>query len=187
MALCAVAPLPLVLAFQYTGGALPQWGGRYLLTSGFLLAAVGAAALGELARWARLAIVGMAVAVSALGVAWLVVRTHQVGDALEPLRQRPEEVLIWTDGFLPREFAAIYGEGRWLAGAERVERLAPAINVARRVAPATIGFVTTGVDGEAPAPSPDIPGYRVTGREQVPFLDPVYLDITTYAADAVAD
>ena len=33
----AVAALPLVWAFQYSGGAGPQWGGRYTLLSGALL------------------------------------------------------------------------------------------------------------------------------------------------------
>ena len=63
--------------------------------------------LPELQRWARRAFVGLAVAVTAVGVAWLVVRTHQVASALDPLRARPEEVLIWPDGFIPREFAAM--------------------------------------------------------------------------------
>ena len=37
----AVAALPLVWAFQYSGGAGPQWGGRYTLLSGALLARGG--------------------------------------------------------------------------------------------------------------------------------------------------
>ena len=36
----AVGALPLVWAFQYLGGAGPQWGGRYILTSGVLLGVV---------------------------------------------------------------------------------------------------------------------------------------------------
>ena len=35
-----------------------------------------------------------------------------------------------------------------------------------------------------PGAAPDIPGYRVTGQDAVPFLDPVHLMITTYTADA---
>src|SRR5207302_2400038 len=41
VALCA---LPIVWAFQFLGGAYAQWGGRYVLMSGFLLAVVGATA-----------------------------------------------------------------------------------------------------------------------------------------------
>src|SRR5262249_23044829 len=45
--------LPLVWAYQFTGGAVPQWAGRYILPSGLLLLAVGASALPVLATWAR--------------------------------------------------------------------------------------------------------------------------------------
>jgi hypothetical protein len=178
----ALVPVPLVLAFQYTGGALPQWGGRYLLTSGFVLAAVGAAALPELVRWARIGAVALSVAVTALGLTWMAIRTHQVAAALAPLGERPEEILIWSDGFLPREFAAAYGEDRWLAGASP-DRLDAALDVAGRAAPATIGVVTTGPTGDQGL-APAIPGYHVTGTSELPFLDPVNLIITSYAADA---
>jgi hypothetical protein len=177
----ALVPVPLVLAFQFTGGALPQWGGRYLLTSGFVLAAVGAASLPEMVRWARRGAVALSLTVTALGLAWMVVRTHQVAAALGPLGDRPEEVLIWSDGFVPREFAAIYGEDRWLAGAAP-DKLDAAIDVARRAAPATIGVVTPGASGDRPL-APTIPGYHVTSTSQIPFLDPIYLTITSYEAD----
>src|SRR5690606_5824953 len=78
----ALVPIPLVLAFQDTGGALPQWGGRYLLTTGFLLAVVGVSCLPDLEVWARRAAVGAAVVITALGLAWLNVRSYQVADAL---------------------------------------------------------------------------------------------------------
>ena len=48
IAVFAIAALPLVWAFQYTGGAAPQWGGRYLLVSGLLLGVVGIVSLGRI-------------------------------------------------------------------------------------------------------------------------------------------
>ena len=41
----AVGALPIVWVFQYAGGASPQWGGRYVLLSGFLLATCGVVVL----------------------------------------------------------------------------------------------------------------------------------------------
>ena len=41
----ACVALPLVWAFQYSGGAGAQWGGRYELVSGALLVVVGVVAL----------------------------------------------------------------------------------------------------------------------------------------------
>ena len=59
VAAVALVSLPLVWAFQFPGGAPPQWGGRYILASGFLLGVLGVAALGLLAGWARVFVVGL--------------------------------------------------------------------------------------------------------------------------------
>src|SRR5207248_2176626 len=77
----ALAPLPLIFLFQFPGGALPQWGGRYLLTTGLLLMVVGVARLPQLERWARVSFTAAAIGITFVGLAWMSVRTHQVADA----------------------------------------------------------------------------------------------------------
>ena len=52
-ALIALLALPVVWYTDFTGGVLPQWGGRYILTSGLLLGTVGIARSPLCARWAR--------------------------------------------------------------------------------------------------------------------------------------
>jgi hypothetical protein len=179
--LMALAPVPLVLVFQFTGGALPQWGGRYLLTTGFVLAVVGAAHLPEVVGWLRRAVVGAAVLVTAVGVAGLVARTHQVAAVLPALRGRPEAVLIWPDGFLSREFAAVYGEREWLAVPDGGGPEAPA-EVVRRAGRPSLGVLSR-VYGTDRGAEPVLPGFHVTGRSFVPFIDPVGFEIVSYEAD----
>src|SRR5260221_669267 len=62
--------LPVVWFFQYSGGARPQWGGRYVLLSGVLLAIVGVVVLAR--RPAVLgALLALSVAVTGGGAAYL--------------------------------------------------------------------------------------------------------------------
>ena len=100
VAALAVFSLPLVWMFQYTGGAGPQWGGRYVLVSGLLLATVGVVGLDRIPFRAATALVGAALVVTLLGVGWLSVRSHEVGDAARFIAERPEPVVISTGAVL---------------------------------------------------------------------------------------
>lgn len=143
----ALAPLPLVFFFQFPGGALPQWGGRYLLLTTFCLVVVGLVRLPQLEPAVRWVFVGATVAVTVFGVAWVSQRTHAVATAGERLAAVAADptaaapgllppgtagpvVLVSPDGFLPREFAATYPEPRWLAVNRRAD-LAEAVDAAR--------------------------------------------------------
>jgi hypothetical protein len=175
MLLLALIPLPLVFFFQYTGGALPQWGGRYVLTTGLVAGAVGAACLGDLQRWARRFLVGAAVLATAAGLVWLNVRTHQIGDTVDRLAARSEAVLVFPDPFVSREMAAIYGDRPWLAS-PAPGQLDGVADVLRRSGQPSFALLSLDPD----APTPAIPGFRVSGRETVPFLDPLTLTVTSY-------
>lgn len=113
----ALVPLPLVFFFQFPGGAAPQWGGRYILTSGTILAAVGVACLPRLEQWVRRFLIALSVTVTVFGLAWLSVRSHDVARAADVLEARPEAVLIQPQAFIAREFAATYGRKDWLSTA----------------------------------------------------------------------
>lgn len=174
----ALVPLPLVFAFQFPGGALPQWGGRYILTSGLLLGALGAACLPDLVPWVRRGFMVAAVATAVFGVAWLSVRTHQVAAAGEVLDARPEAVLIARDGFTSREFGATYGDRRWLAVGSEADLLFAA-EVAARSGAGSFAIVDLAAD---PA-YPTIPGFHETGRTTVDFVDPQRFTVTTFTRD----
>ena len=173
----AVVALPVVWAFQFTGGAGPQWAGRYVLPSGLVLAAVGAACLPSLARWAQTLFVGLAVAVTAFGVGWLSERSHDVADASAALAARPEPVVVSDIAHLAREGGVHNGERRWLTavGAAAIDEAA---GVVRRAGFDELAFVTLETGG----PDRVVPGFRPGDRTTVELVDDVPLRVTTYRA-----
>jgi hypothetical protein len=174
----AVVPLPVVFLTQFPGGALPQWAGRYVLTSGFLLMVVGVASLSELERWARVAFVGLACVTSVFAVAWLSTRTHQVAVSGDALNALPQEVLISPEGFPPREFASTYGVKDWLAMRDPNE-LPAAVAVVGASGRDSFAIV----DSDADRQLPDFPGFHRTGQQKLPYVEPVDFTVTTYARD----
>jgi hypothetical protein len=112
--LVAVSSLPLVWLLQYQGGARPQWGGRYVLCSGALLAVAGVVVLRR-RRAAFVATVAFSLLVTAFGVAWLSERSHSVAYGMERVLARHDDAVISTDAHLFREGGAFYEPGRhWL-------------------------------------------------------------------------
>lgn len=105
----------IVWMFQYTGGAGPQWGGRYLLAPTLLLIALGSVAVHEVDEVLRRAVLGMSVVVTVFGLVWLNQRSHEVEKFFDALANRSEQVVISTNGFLVREAGPAYDEQRYLS------------------------------------------------------------------------
>jgi hypothetical protein len=175
-----LAALPLVWAFQFPGGAAPQWGGRYILTTGFLLAVLGVVALPRLPSAIRVGFVALSVGVTAFGVAWLVERSHDTARMERALGRRPEPVLVSRIAHLAREGGAYYGtvdDRRWLTAVTSDD-----LQLAGRV------LDQAGVDGfalvdlpENGSPAPAVGDFKLTGRaERVPWLGGVVLRVTSY-------
>jgi len=171
----AVGPLPLVFLFQFPGGAAPQWAGRYILTSGVVLAAVGMARIERVERSVRTLLIGLSVAVAVFGVAWLSVRSHQVAEAADRLESRPEAVLISPNGFIPREFGGSYGRKNWLSSGNAVD-LQFAVDVVTRSGSDSFALVDLDTTGDPP----QFAGWRVASSEIVPFLAGVDFRVTSY-------
>ena len=179
VAVIALGSLPVVWLFQYLGGAAPQWGGRYILASGFLLTVLG---VGELARRpgaaARVLVAGLAVAVTVFGLAWLSERSHAVGSAERALGRRPEPVLVSTVAHLVREgggYFGVEGDKPWLT-AITTEDLQFAAQVVSDAGDHEFGLVSL----EDRHPDPDVPGFHPVGRAQIRFLSGFSLRVTTY-------
>jgi hypothetical protein len=170
----ALVPVPLVLAFQYVGGAGPQWGGRYLLPTSLLLLVVGWAGLERAERLVQAVFLGLAVLVTAYGLVWLSVRSHQVAGAIDELERRPEGVLLSRVGHLAREGGATYGDRRWLTTNPG----------------ATTGDVRAVLDGagidtvatvELPQQRPLVlPGFEAVDRHDQPLFHDLDLRVTSW-------
>jgi hypothetical protein len=173
--LAVLAAMPLVWRLQFTGGASPQWAGRYVLPTTIVLVAIGAGRLGELEVWVRRGLVALAVGVTAFGVAWLSVRSHDVGRTGEALAKRPEPVLVSRIAHLFREEAHWYRAGeRWLTVPTSAEEplLAPLFDDA--------GVNRFGWIDLAGSEAPAIEGFRAGASVTVPFLSGVELTVTSY-------
>jgi hypothetical protein len=130
VAAVALGAIPIVWIFQYSGGANPQWGARYLLVSGALLAVLAAVRLATAPRLAQALVVSLALAVTVCGVAWLSERSHAVAGAMEVIVDRGDDVVISREAHLLREGGAFYTANRhWLTAATDRE-LAEAVEVA---------------------------------------------------------
>ena len=100
--------LPLVWLFQFTGGAGPQWAGRYILVSGLLLTVVGVTRSRRVPLWAARSLLHLGTGDSVVGVVWLCGRSHEVGEAAGTSSAFPEDVVVSTQAFWLRELGAVY-------------------------------------------------------------------------------
>jgi len=129
--LFAVVSLPVVWLFQYQGGARPQWGGRYVLLSGVLLAVAGLVVLRH-RRAALVATVVLSVFVTGCGVVWLSERSRSVADGMERILSRHDQAIVSTDAHLFREGGAFYEPDRhWLTAVTDADLVRAARVVAR--------------------------------------------------------
>jgi len=172
----AVAALPVAWLSQFSGGADAQWGARYLLTSGAVLAVVACVVL-EGRRRALVATVVLAALVTLGGVAWLSVRSHTVADGMRTILARDDQLLISRQPHMLREGGAFYDPQRqWLTATDDRE-LRQAVEVAHEAGVTEFALIG-GADQPAPA---NLDGYVRGGRELVPFIRPdVKLGVVTY-------
>ena len=137
----AVLALPLVWAFQFSGGARPQWAGRYMLASCLLLMTLGAVHLfrcrSKALRWG---VVALSALVTATGVVWLADRSHSIDAYFEELVRRPEEVVLVRNGFFVREGGAAYTDRLWLTAVSD-DDLDRAVALVRRSGAASFGVL----------------------------------------------
>ncbi|MCD9622582.1 hypothetical protein [Rhabdothermincola salaria] len=175
----ALVALPLVWLFQFTGGAAPQWGGRYILSSGAVLAVLGVIALSSLPPWGRRFFVVASVAVTVFGLAWLAERTHEVGRAARDVAAFPEDAVISTQAFWLRELGAVYeGEDtEWLSvrGADELPEAIDVIDAEAVDSFALLGTSTT--DGP-----PVVEGFEVVRERSYTWLG-VAFTVVSYDRD----
>ena len=176
----AVAALPIAWLSQFSGGADPQWGARYVLMSGTLLAVGGYVVLRDHKR-ALVSVLVVAGLVTGGGVAWLSVRSHTVADGMATILARHDEMLISRQPHMLREGGAFYDVDRkWLTATTGVE-LREAVKIAR-----DSGVREFALIGAADQPAPaSVGGYARGGRQLVPFIRPdVKLGVVTYRLDS---
>jgi len=174
----ALLALPIVWVFQYGGGAQPQWGGRYALCTGLLLAVVAAVAL-ERMPWRRtVTVVALAAAVTGLGVAWLSQRTQVFAHVETVVSAERNPVVSVGIPHLFREGGAFYTPTRRWLTAENPGDLPGAAEVLARLHAPTFTLASL-LHSQAPAALG--PYARQPGTRLVPLFDGQHLYLTRYA------
>jgi hypothetical protein len=180
----AVGAVPLVLATQFRGGAGPQWGGRYLLLSGFLLAVVGMAVVfrPSAPKPVAMGMAALSAAVTVFGLVWVHERTHDVDRAIAAINRRPEPVIVSGIFHLAREGGASYrappndNGKRWLT-------MTPAAGPATVADVLTRAGMTTFADiVVSGAPRRQYPGFEAGTTTHLRLFDGVDLEVTTWRA-----
>jgi hypothetical protein len=174
----ALACLPLVWAVQYLGGAGPQWGGRYVLASGFVLGTVGVVALEGARTDVRRIFASIAVTVTAYGCWFAIDRTHDAAHISDRVLALRDEVVVSRVGHVFREIGADYQRDRpWLTAVES-DAVEAARGVVDDLRPVSIAVITY------PADAPfAFAGYRVTSTEALRFFSEE-LEVRHYERDA---
>jgi hypothetical protein len=175
-AVVACVALPIAWASQFSGGADPQWGGRYVLLSSALLAVVGVVALRPNPR-VLVAVAVVAGFVTAGGFVWLSVRSHTVADGMDTILARHDEVVISRQSHMLREGGAFYdSDRRWLTATTDAQ-LRRAVRVARKSGARELALI----GGEGQRMPSSIGGYARGSTQLVSFLRPdVKLAVVTY-------
>lgn len=115
MAALALVPVPIVFFTQYAAGAVPQWGGRYLLFTGYLLTIIGVSAMLEVNKTVFKSLVVAAVLVTATGVWFASIRTNLIEDDFDLIEAVSDgEVVVWYDPVIAREGGVNVIGQRWL-------------------------------------------------------------------------
>jgi hypothetical protein len=174
----ALLALPVTWAFQFLGGAGPQWGGRYVLVSSALLTVVGVVGTCRLPAWGRTAAFALAGIVTAFGLSWLSIRSHEFGRAEAALVRRPEPVLVFRIAHLAREGGAAYADRRWLT-ATSDDDVRFAADVLTRAGFTSFGVVESAASVPTAAPS----GFTASGADRLRLASNTYLRITTYQSN----
>ncbi len=173
----ALVALPLVWIFQYSGGAVPQWGGRYVLTSMLVLTAVGVGVSGLIDKWLQVGLVALSAAVAVFGLAWMSHRTHEIGRAATTVAAIDVPVVSAQDFWL-RELGAVYdADTPWLsvAGQSRVPDAAAI--VAQSGSPA---FDLLWIPSEPDQAPPEVPGWYSGGEDRTETWLGVDFRLTRY-------
>jgi hypothetical protein len=172
----ALLVVPIVWVFQYSGGANPQWGGRYLLVTSTLLAVGAAVVLAATPGRGRVAVVTLAALVTLAVIGWLSQRSHTVADAMRDLRTGPETVLVSREDHVLREGGAfLTPDQHWLT-AESDRELDRAAAIAAASGAAHLEVVQFA--GRPQRATLD--GFSPTGRRTVALLPGLDLVVVRY-------
>ena len=175
----ATAAAPAVWLLQWRGDLFAQWGGRYTLASGVLLAVVAAVVIERagLRTVVAAVVIGASVIVAVFGAAWHAERTRGLAHTIEVIDAAPADVVIVTTmPHLGREAGAFYGDQRWL----RLDRPDDADALAAVLDELGVDRIDVVEQVTEGWPHPTLAGFDRAGERLVPYLKGAQLRVIRY-------
>jgi hypothetical protein len=127
VAAMALLPLPLIWATQFLDTQRFQWGNRFALTSGALLAVVAVVVLVHRPRPALVGVLALSLVVTTCSILFLADQTRSIANGIPRLAAPRDALVVSTEVHLWREGGAFYDPGeRWLAAGTGAELRAAA-------------------------------------------------------------
>ena len=121
VAVIALLPLPLIWATQFLDSQRFQWGNRFALPSGVLLAVVAVVVLTR-RRAALASVLVLSLVVATFALLFLADQTRSIAEGIPRLVAPGDALVVSTEAHLWREGGAFYGpDQRWLAVGDRSE------------------------------------------------------------------
>jgi hypothetical protein len=171
----AVLALPLLWVTAYSDTMRPQWGGRYALTSGAILA-VGAVVVLAGRRVALAAVLAVSLLVTGYGVVFLSVRSHSIADGMAAIVDRHDAAVISLEAHLLREGGAFYTPDRhWLTATDQ-KQLQKAVRIVRGAGDREFALL---VPDELQVPA-ELGGFTRTATDRIAVRPDQPLRVVTY-------
>lgn len=161
----AVGALPLVWMVQYSAGMAAQWGGRYLLLSGWLLIVLACGLHSAAVKQIVTATAAVGFAMAALGAVWTVQRTNVVGSSSRALALVETDVVVFNSSLDARQTGSISVNGQWLA-ADNSDELDEVLGVLEAASVDQFAYIDVDF-GSDPI---DVVGFIIVDDQRIDYL-----------------
>lgn len=161
----ALAAMPLVWMVQYSNGMAAQWGGRYLLASGWILIVLACALATPMIRRIVVVTASVGFAAAALGAVWTVQRTNVVASSSDQLALVDSDVVVFNSSLDARQTGSVSVEGRWLS-ADNADELGEVLDVLGSAGIDQFAYVDVDFGGEPI----EVEGFHAVDDQRIDYL-----------------
>ncbi len=175
LAALALGAMPLVWMVQYSAGMAAQWGGRYLLLSGWLLIVLACGLSSAALRQIVTMTAAIGFATSALGAVWTVQRTNAIAETSAELALVDADVVVFNSSLDARQTGSVAVSHRWLA-ADGPDELLEVFDVLASASVDQFAFIDVDFGGEPI----DIDGFEIVGDDRIDYLSGFQYRVTFF-------
>lgn len=179
LAALALGAMPLVWLVQYSSGMAAQWGGRYLLASGWILIVLAGALATPTVRRVVTVTASIGFAVAALGAVWTVQRTNVVADSSDQLALVDSEVVVFNSSLDARQTGSVSVAGQWLS-ADNADEFSEVLGVLGSAGIDQFAYVDVDFGGEPI----DVEGFEIIDDLRIDYLSGFQYRVTFFARPA---